>query len=236
MNGACRTEIATRGFALRRAVLSKRRLSSLLRECGDQGLDRTRIGARDLLTRLPGLRRLLRSKTVRDLVEPVLGATAFPVRGLYFDKSPRANWAVLWHQDLTVAVKRKVPVPDYGPWSKKAGIDHVQPPVAVLEEMLALRFHLDPARAETGALMVLPGSHRLGRLDSAETGRRAETKEAHLCEAAAGDVLVMRPLLLHASRKAARPRRRRVIHVEFAANPLAPPLEWYERAASETRS
>jgi ectoine hydroxylase-related dioxygenase (phytanoyl-CoA dioxygenase family) len=122
------------------------------------------------------------------------------------------------------------------PGRKKAGIDHVQPPVAVLEEMLALRFHLDPASAETGALMVLPGSHCLGRLDPAEAGQRTQTQEAHLCEAAAGDVLVMRPLLLHASRKAARPRRRRVIHVEFAADLLAPPLEWYEPAASQTLS
>lgn len=184
-------EIATRGFALRHAVLSKRRLTSLLQECKAQGFDRARIGSCDLLSRLPGLRRRLRSSSsVRDFVEPVLGATAFPVRGRYFDKSPQANWAVLWHQDLTTAVKRKVPVPGYGPWSKKAGIDHVQPPAAVLEEMLALRFHLDPASSE----------------------------------AAASDVLVMRP------------RRRGVINVEFAANPLAPPLEWYEPTASEARS
>jgi hypothetical protein len=36
----------------------------------------------------------------------------------------------------------------------------------------------------------------------------------------------MRPLLLHASSPAADPRHRRVIHLEFAAEPLPGGLEW----------
>ena len=50
-----------------------------------------------------------------------------------------------------------------------------------------------------------------------------------ICEAAAGDVLLMKPLLLHASSKAEAPGHRRVVHLEFARREmLAEGLRWYE--------
>lgn len=39
----------------------------------------------------------------------------------------------------------------------------------------------------------------------------------------------MRPLLLHASSPALAPAHRRVLHLEYAAAPLPPGLEWHER-------
>ena len=44
-----------------------------------------------------------------------------PVRVLYFDKNPDANWAVPWHQDRTIAVAQRIDVPGYDMWSVKAG-------------------------------------------------------------------------------------------------------------------
>ena len=88
---------------------------------------------RDLLALVPAVRTLADSPEVRALVEPVLGIDARPVRGLLFDKTPGANWKVAWHQDLSIAVKRRIDVPGFGPWSVKAGVQHVQPPVDVLE-------------------------------------------------------------------------------------------------------
>jgi hypothetical protein len=44
----------------------------------------------------------------------------------------------------------------------------------------------------------------------------------------AGDALLMRPLLLHASSEASAPVHRRVIHLEYAACPLPGGLEWAE--------
>ena len=38
---------------------------------------------------------------------------------------------------------RRVESPGYGPWTVKAGIAHVRPPIGVLEGMLTLRVHLD---------------------------------------------------------------------------------------------
>lgn len=78
--------------------------------------------------------------------------TARVVHGLYFDKHKDVNWKVSLHQDLTIAVRRQVDIQDYGPWSIKEGIPHVQPPVSILKSMLALRLHLDDTNEENGAL------------------------------------------------------------------------------------
>jgi hypothetical protein len=49
----------------------------------------------------------------------------------------------------------------------------------------------------------------------------------HVCCVPAGGVFIMRPLLLHASSPARKPRHRRVVHLEFAPGDLLPPeLSW----------
>lgn len=52
-----------------------------------------------------------------------------------------------------------------------------------------------------------------------------------ICECAAGDALLMSPLILHSSRRAETPGRRRVLHFEYAREgDLDPLLEWFEGA------
>ena len=129
---------------------------------------------RNLLDAAPDVAALAGSPAVRALVEPVLGQGCFPVRGILFDKTPDANWNVVWHQDLSIAVREKREVPGFGPWSEKAGIVHVQPPVAVLERMLTVRLHLDDCDAGNGPLQVLPGTHQDGRLSADEVQRQRQ--------------------------------------------------------------
>ena len=61
------------------------------------------LNVRNLL-RVPGVRGLAENVYVREVVDKVLGPGAKPVRAILFDKTPAANWNVLWHQDLSVAV------------------------------------------------------------------------------------------------------------------------------------
>jgi ectoine hydroxylase-related dioxygenase (phytanoyl-CoA dioxygenase family) len=187
-----------------------------------------RGGVRDLLARSAAVRELARSAPVREALGAVLGPGAFAVRGLLFDKTPSANWKVIWHQDLTLAVRERHLVQGFGPWSQKAGIPHVQAPVALLERMLAVRVHLDPCGPADGPLRVIPGSHRSGRLNAEAIGRVRERAPERLCGVDRGGLLLMRPLVLHASSAAGRPTRRRVVHLEMAAEPLPEPLRWRE--------
>jgi hypothetical protein len=169
------------------------------------------------------------ARTSASSVEPQARPTA--VRGLLFNKVAEANWAVPWHQDLTIAVCERRDVPGFGPWSVKDGVVHVQPPDEVIACMMAVRIHLDDTDAENGALRVIPGSHNEGRLSAEAIGKWTRTRDAVTIEAPAGSVLLMRPHLLHASLAAKSPGQRRVIHLEYAAGELPFGLKWHQAVA-----
>lgn len=188
--------------------------------------EREGYALRNLFTHAPEVAGWVASREVRDLVEPVLGPAAFPVQSLLFDKHPEANWKVRWHQDVMIPVRARRETPGFRSWSVKAGQTYVQPPAEVLERMLILRLHLDDCPAENGALRVIPGSHAAGRLNGEAVRQWRERVPEVACALPAGGILLMRPLLLHASSPAELPRHRRVIHVEFTADPLPGDLEW----------
>ena len=87
-------------------------------------------------------------------------------------------------------------------------------PLALLASMVILRVHLDDADGQNGCLRVIPGSHLLGRLSSVQILAKTNDCVVRECEVKGGDVMKMRPLLLHSSRKSTLPSHRRVIHVD----------------------
>lgn len=218
-----RGDVDEAGFAMIPGVLEAPERQEWIERLGPV----TGAGRRGLLAE-PAVAAFARSPRLLALVRPHLPAEPLPVRAIYFDKSSEANWLVAWHQDLTLAVRARVEVPGFGPWSVKENVPHVQPPMELLERMLTVRLHLDPADETNGALRVLPGTHRGGRL-SAERIRELRTTHAeHLCTAGAGDVLLMRPLLLHASGRSTSGAHRRILHLEYAGFALPAGLEWAE--------
>ena len=186
-----------------------------------------RGGVRNLLTTHPTVRRLAAEGPLRDAATAVLGQDAGAVRAILFDKNPMANWKVVWHQDLTIAVAEEQPVAGYGPWSNKDGVVHVQPPVAILEQMLAVRLHLDDCTTENGPVRVIPGSHRSGKLRPEAIDEWRVSGAERECLVSRGGLLVFRPLVLHASSPARRPGHRRVLHIEYGPPRLATGVEWH---------
>jgi hypothetical protein len=215
-------ELSERGFAIQPGVLDTAERDELIDQLGPV----TGAGQRGIL-RLSPIARLASSDRLLGLVAPHLPAQPRPVRAIHFDKNPNSNWMVAWHQDLTIAVRNKSDVPGFGPWSIKEGVPHVQPPVNLLEQMLTVRLHLDDSDETNGTLRVIPGSHKSGRLSSEEI-QRLRQHPSVLCCVAAGDALLMRPLLLHSSGKSRTARHRRVVHIEYASFALPGGLQWYE--------
>lgn len=222
---ATRHAIAHDGFVVASGVIDADEQRELRAVLGTMG----QPGRRGLLTE-PAIAAWAWSARLLDLVRPHLRSKPLPVRGIYFDKSPEANWLVPWHQDLTVAVRERIDVPGFGPWSIKDGLPHVQPPVELLQQMVTVRLHLDSADETNGALRVLPGSHRMGRWPAARIQALRARQPEYLCSLSAGDALLMRPLLLHASSRSTSPGRRRVLHVEYAGFELPAGLQWHEAA------
>lgn len=149
-----------------------------------------------------------------------------PVRAVLFDKSDASPWSLGWHQDRTIAVRQKVQVPGFGPWSIKQGIVHVEPPFALIEAMLTVRIHLDPVDGDNAPLLIVPGSHRIGRVPVAEVETVVVRSQTTACLAAPGDVWFYRTPILHASNPARPGRRRRVLQVDYASRDLPAGLEW----------
>ena len=220
-------EIEINGFATIDPYLDSESIELLIQDIAAFNINPGRAGIRNLLELVPSVKRLAQSPEIRSLVEPILGDGARVVRGIFFDKNPTTNWKVPWHQDLSIAVKNRLDLPDYHPWSVKAGISHLQPPRAILEQMLTVRIHLDRTDESNGALKVIPGSHRQGKLSNLEIDRWKQVSTGISCNYEAGGILLMRPLLLHASSIAIVPSHRRVIHLEYTSCQLPGGLEWF---------
>jgi Phytanoyl-CoA dioxygenase (PhyH) len=215
------SEVQKQGFTIVPGLLP--RVDELVSSLGVA----TGAGRRGMLSQ-PVVYDLVTSEPILRVVSPLLPGSPRPVRGIYFDKSPSANWLVAWHQDLTITVTHQEEVPGFGPWSKKDGLIHVQPPVEVLQSMITLRLHLDDTDEANGALRVLPGSHTHGRLAAADIARLREATPEVTCCASRGDALLMRPLLLHASGRSTSERHRRILHIEYAGCDLPQGLRWNE--------
>jgi len=82
--------------------------------------------------------------------------------------------------------------------------------------------------AEQRALQGIPGSHRYGRLDADRIAALKTATPEVLCAAAAGDALLMRPLLLHASSKSMSVRRQRILHIEYCSDSMPAGMAWHE--------
>jgi ectoine hydroxylase-related dioxygenase (phytanoyl-CoA dioxygenase family) len=226
-------DLVTSGFAIVPDVLNEVAVAELreavaIEEASTDGASAGRIYAMRNLFRVPAVQAAAASPAIRALVEPHLGRECFAVRALFFDKLPEANWKVPWHQDVSIAVVRQAVSEEFGPWSVKAGVPHVQAPAPLLERMLTVRLHLDTCGAENGPLRAVVGSHRHGKLTAAQIEALREQSREVVCLVDSGGALLMRPLLLHASSPSQAPGHRRVVHIEFANFTLPDGLEWHD--------
>jgi len=188
-------------------------------------LDRTRAGARHILE-VPVIGDLARDDRLLVIARRFVGQEAVPFRATLFDKSPDANWLVVWHQDTALPLRHRSDSTEWGPWSTKAGVLYAHAPALALEQVVALRVSLDDSLATNGPLRVLPGTHRDGVLSDAQIESLAQRVTPVDCIAPCGSVVAMRPLTVHASSKAVSAQPRRVLHIEYSkALHLAPGIE-----------
>jgi len=164
--------------------------------------------------------------SVLRAAEAILGTGAQPVRAILFDKSEETNWSVGWHQDRTIAVRKRAEEPGFDHWTMKSGVRHAEPPPAVIERLITARIHLDAVDETNSPLMVAPGSHRLGRIGEPDVAAVVERCGSVSCLAQRGDVWLYRTSILHASERSSSGAGRRVLQIDFANEDLPGRLEW----------
>jgi ectoine hydroxylase-related dioxygenase (phytanoyl-CoA dioxygenase family) len=213
------------GFAILPEVFSRESLDVLLQEINELAPRRSRAGARHALKLAPVAELAWRSPMI-ELAREVLGPDAFPFRATLFDKSPGANWLVVWHQDTALPLRFQLEVTGWGPWSVKEGIHYAHAPTSALSQVVALRVSFDDSTAQNGPLRVLPGTHTLGVLSDDGVHEVATRAVPVDCIVPKGGVMIMRPLVIHASSKSQSEVPRRVLHIEYAASDsIAKPLQ-----------
>jgi ectoine hydroxylase-related dioxygenase (phytanoyl-CoA dioxygenase family) len=208
--------IAARGFAIIADVLRSDEINALNTALAAGQLRRSRAGARHVLGN-EDVAKLANDPRLTEIARRVLGSEVHPFRATLFDKSPTSNWLVVWHQDTALPLRERRDLPGWGPWSVKDGVVYAHAPAAALEQVLALRVHLDDSNDKNGPLRVLPGTHTVGVLTDDSIEKLATQINPVDCLIAAGGVVAMRPLVVHASSKSVIGMPRRVLHIEYAS-------------------
>jgi len=209
------------GFEIVPDVFGADTVSSLIAAIESSTIFRSRAGMRHALE-VNVVRLLSTDSRLISLAQQALGNCAAPFRATLFEKSPRSNWLVVWHQDTALPLRAKRDVHGWGPWSVKEGVTCAHAPASALEKILAIRVHLDDSTVDNGPLKVLPATHKLGVLSDEAIHKMVEQTPAVVCNVGSGGLVLMKPLLVHASSKSKHDAPRRVLHIEYAAEKRFP--------------
>ena len=214
------------GYALVPAVLSPRTCEAISRRIRTSSISG---GTRNLLTK-PWCVALVARLRQHAALSAIVPSSHVAVQCTYFEKSASRNWAVSSHQDLSIPVAERIEEAGFSAWSCKEGSLFVQPPAALLQQLVAVRVHLEACTAQDGPPKVVPGSHRFGRLPEQEVLSIGRAGAEVSCIAKAGEALVMHPLIVHSSSKALGSSRRRVLHLLFGPRVPGYGLQWKNAA------
>lgn len=201
-------------------------IDEIIREVSLFDATDSKHGIRNAEKKFSSISHLIDSDLIQAKAKDILGSKPMLVRAIFFDKTPKKNWLVTWHQDKTISVNTKSNITGWGPWTVKDGVNHVQPDLSVLNQMITFRLHLDAANENNGCLKVIPNSHQKGIIQQSDISNIVNTEHPYNCIANVGDLVLMRPHILHSSSKSTEPSHRRVVHLEFSNYNLPMGLKW----------
>lgn len=215
-----------KGFEIIENVYSEQEVNCILEQLAAKNIG-NKFGIRAFLSDNPEIAEKVFTPQLMEIISTIAPGCDKSIKSIYFDKPPNANWVVNWHQDLTINLVDKKEVPNFKNWRVTPERTIVQPDIATLENIFTIRIHLDDCTKENGALRVIESSHKSGVIKINEWIKGKAGVE-RVCEVKRGGVLIMKPLILHASRRTENQQNRRVIHIEFSNRALPFGLKWKE--------
>lgn len=181
---------------------------------------------RQFMKEFPEIQNTVFNENLKTIIKSIGDEDYFIVKSIYFDKPEKSNWFVSYHQDLTISVDKRQEVNGFSNWTNKHNQYAVQPTLDILENIFTIRIHLDDTTKENGALKVIEKSNLKGvtRIENLDF----TTEKEVFCEVKSGGIMLMKPLLFHASNKTTNNNKRRVLHIEFSNVNLPNQLNWSE--------
>lgn len=219
------SELSEEGFTITEPIFNNKEIEHIT-NCIDESEKSYAI--RQLFNKIPELQQVIFSnKKFKNLYNSICDKEYFLSKAIFFNKPKQSNWFVNHHQDLSISAKEKTATKGYTNWTNKNGQLGVIPPKEILENSITFRIHLDKTDVTNGALRVIPKSHQQGIIRIDASFEKDEIGEEVLCEVEKGGIMLMKPLLLHASDKSISDFDRRVIHLEFCNREI--PMGWLEK-------
>jgi ectoine hydroxylase-related dioxygenase (phytanoyl-CoA dioxygenase family) len=227
--GKVKEDITEEGFSIAHHFYSHEFIDEIIRQLDAHNalqFTKQEFSGFNLITGIPFLKDLATTDQLFSIIKEILGNKAYPVNAFVLDKTQEHNWGLDWHQDLKIAVKRKIETDGYDKWTIEYGIPHTIPPQEILERRLYARIHLDDCFVENGAMLIEPRSHKLGILNKEEIEKITFRKSTY-CEIKKGGIMLYTPLLLHKSPYSTVNKNRRILQIEYVGTSLTNGLEWY---------
>lgn len=216
-----------KGFEIIENVYSKNEVHEILELVNSKGIE-NKFGVREFLFDHPEIAKKVFTNKLIKIIRDISPNCRKSIKSIYFDKPPNANWIVSWHQDLTINLANKKNTLNFKNWRISRERVTVQPNTELLENIFTIRIHLDDCTRHNGALKVIENSHQRGVIQIKEWMKNKEGVEK-ICEVKKGGILVMKPLILHSSKRTENHKNRRVIHIEFTDQELPIGLDWKEK-------
>jgi len=220
------SDLEENGFEILQNFVPSQIMDDIKQEVAHYDTPSPKYGIRSADKKFSTIATLMKSSLLLEKSTELLGAKPQVVRVIFFDKTAENNWLVPWHQDRTIALNKKMDVEGWGRWSLKDGVHHVQPSIDVLDKMVTFRVHLDDSDRENGCLKIIENTHTKGLLSQSQIQHMISHDSYEYCEVKAGDVVLMRPHILHASSKCVSPKHRRIVHIEYSSYDLPKGLVW----------
>ncbi len=199
-----KNEFLENGFAIAENIFTNKKIDQILQVIENKTIrsknyriNQELFAVRSFLGEIPELQSLVLVPKIQELLSK-FGKNYQVVKSIYFDKPPKANWVVNWHQDLTISVKSKTQMAGFMSWLPKKDYFSVQPPESYLQNIITLRIHLDDCTKLNGALRVIPKSHQ--KIQDIKTLESDFFENDTICEVEKGGVLLMKPLIWHSSK------------------------------------
>lgn len=213
------------GFSIIENCFNESELSIMLNFIEDNKFD---FSERQVLNRFPKIQEIIfKNDNFIKLFNTICDESYFLSKAIYFNKLPKSNWFVSYHQDLSISVKNKIEEKGYHSWTNKKGQLGVIPPLFILENSITFRIHIDKTNEKNGVLKVISKSHKKGIIRVDDNFEASKEGEEVICNIDKGGIMIMKPLLLHSSQKSISEKDRRVIHLEFCNQEI--PMGWLEK-------
>nr|WP_279039473.1 phytanoyl-CoA dioxygenase family protein [Snodgrassella alvi] len=150
------------GYAVINDLITPQQLTDI-----EQQLEQINLitaGSRELLTQ-PWCQILANNLKNNTQLTSLLPINPVAIQCTLFKKSADKNWLVPLHQDLSIAVRHQFSDTQFTGWSHKQNMLFVQPPAQYMQQLVAVRLHIDDCQHEHGPLKVVAGTHQYGRIN-----------------------------------------------------------------------